>query len=320
MFALRTLARSAPRLSIASATRTARPLSSAVRASKFQPVLCQASAFHTTRIVRSDEELVAKLEKELREEKVDFFDQPHEFSTSVRDFLDNSDFKIDDQPGKEEVTLTKTANGETIKVVFTTADFTDNMEEGMEEDDDAMLDEDEDASSIMGNQGGANTKGSVARGRTSDGNIRVAPEDKVSPADRPELEDDAENDQYDEEDHAQAFPARAFITITKDGDKGALVIEAVAQDSQFSISNVNYIPTKDLVDPSSAEADWKRRNLYLGPPFGNLDEDLQILLEDYLNARGVNTQMALFIPDYVDFKEQREYVQWLENVKNFVAK
>jgi len=28
--------------------------------------------------------------------------------------------------------------------------------------------------------------------------------------------------------------------------------------------------------------------------------------------------MALFIPDYIDYKEQKEYLRWLNNVKSFV--
>jgi len=44
-----------------------------------------------------------------------------------------------------------------------------------------------------------------------------------------------------------------------------------------------------------------------------LDEDLQLLLERYLDERGINTALALFVPDYVDFKEQREYLSWLSS-------
>ena len=65
--------------------------------------------------------------------------------------------------------------------------------------------------------------------------------------------------------------------------------------------------------------DRNESNFWQGPPFNNLDEDLQILLEKYLEERGINTRLALFIPDYIDHKEQKEYIKWLNNVKNFVA-
>jgi complement component 1 Q subcomponent-binding protein len=73
-----------------------------------------------------------------------------------------------------------------------------------------------------------------------------------------------------------------------------------------------------LATKDTAEADWKRREAYMGPPFSNLDEDLQILMEKFLEERGINTSLALFIPDYVDYKEAREYEAWLNGLKDFV--
>jgi complement component 1 Q subcomponent-binding protein len=155
--------------------------------------------------------------------------------------------------------------------------------------------------------GGANTKGSINQGKTQDGNIRVAPEDRVSPADREELEDD-----YEDEGNQQGFPAHVSIRIERPG-KGALAIEATAQDGDFLIEDLYYFPSADLADPATAEKDWSRRTLYTGPPFNNLDEDLQILLEKYLEERGINTRLALFVPDYIDHKEQKEYIKWLDS-------
>jgi complement component 1 Q subcomponent-binding protein len=158
-----------------------------------------------------------------------------------------------------------------------------------------------------GQSGGANTKGAINQGAKGDGNIRVAPEDSIAPADREELDDE-----FDEEPGQQEFPAHANIRIERPG-KGALAIEATAQDGDFLIEDIWYYPSADLADPTTAEKDWQRRTLYTGPPFSNLDEDLQILLEKYLEERGINTRMALFIPDYIDHKEQKEYIRWLNS-------
>lgn len=178
--------------------------------------------------------------------------------------------------------------------------------------DSAMYDGEVDDIVGDGQSGGANTKGAINQGNTRDGNIRVAPEDRVAPADREEL-----NDEYDEDMEQQGFPAHANIRIERPG-KGALAIDATAQDGDFLIEDLWYFPSADLADPATAEKDWARRTLYTGPPFNNLDEDLQVLLERYLEERGINTRMALFIPDYIDHKEQKEYIRWLNNVKSFV--
>lgn len=142
------------------------------------------------------------------------------------------------------------------------------------------------------------------QGRTAGGNMRVAPEDDVTPADRPELQD--------EEDNSASFPVRVQVTVTREG-KGALAIECLAQDGEISIENVYHFPNAELAEAKTAEKDWARRSLYTGPPFGQLDEDLQMLLERFLEERGINTQMALFIPEYIDLKEQKEYIGWLNS-------
>lgn len=188
-------------------------------------------------------------------------------------------------------------------MTFTTADL--NSDVANEEE---LPEYDNEVDDIVETQsGGANTKGSINQGNTRDGNIRVAPEDRIAPADREELDDE-----YDEDSQQQGFPAHANIRIERPG-KGALAIEATAQDGDFLIEDLWYFPSSELADPATAEQDWQRRTLYTGPPFSNLDEDLQILLEKYLEERGINTRMALFIPDYIDHKEQKEYIRWLNS-------
>lgn len=282
-----------------------------------------------------NEELVAKLESEIVMEES--MKEDEDLSANIKEYLDNSPFEvrpfaslhmhgpmltlpqIEDQPGNQEVVLTRTYNDEKIRITFTTADLNNNQTGDEFSDDNALFDDaDMDVQS-----GGANTKGAINQGKTQDGNIRVAPEDRVAPADREELEDDYENDEQQ-----QGFPAHATIRIERPS-KGALVIEATAQDGDFLIEDLYYFPSGDLADPATAEKDWARRALYTvcgdgfksrpssnlqqGPPFNNLDEDLQILLEKYLEERGINTRLALFIPDYIDHKEQKEYVRWLNS-------
>ena len=49
-------------------------------------------------------------------------------------------------------------------------------------------------------------------------------------------------------------------------------------------------------------------------------QDLQVLLERYLEERGINTALALWVPEYIDFKEQREYLDWLASKLDTQAK
>ena len=140
----------------------------------------------------------------------------------------------------------------------------------------------------------------------------MAPEDRVAPADREELMDDESAADEKDPNAEPSFPARINVMIEKPG-KGTLQIETTAQDGEIVIDNVLYFANAELADAQTAEMEWKRRNLYEGPPFGNLDEDLQVLFERFLDERGVNTALALWVPEYIDFKEQREYLGWLSS-------
>jgi complement component 1 Q subcomponent-binding protein len=130
-------------------------------------------------------------------------------------------------------------------------------------------------------------------------------------------EHDGEDGGEGEEDQEPSFPARLNIVIEKPG-KGAMAVESVVQDGMVVIDNVYYYADASHASAKTAEKVHERQDFYVGPPFGNLDEDLQVLLERYLDERGINTALAIFVPDYIDMKEQKEYVRWLENVKGFV--
>lgn len=45
---------------------------------------------------------------------------------------------------------------------------------------------------------------------------------------------------------------------------------------------------------------------------------MQTDFESFLEERGIDASLALFIPDLAEYKEQKEYVNWLANMKKFV--
>lgn len=133
------------------------------------------------------------------------------------------------------------------------------------------------------------------------------------PAAEAEGEEGEESDEFNE----AAVPCRLRIVVEKP-NKGALNIAATVTDGSILVDNVFYYPDAALAHPASAEAAHKSAEVYPGPPFGTLDEDLQTLMESYLEERGITQSLAVFVPDYMDMKEQREYIAWLNNVKTFV--
>ncbi|KAL8862439.1 MAG: hypothetical protein Q9178_000936 [Gyalolechia marmorata] len=327
MISLRYLGRSVPRRISSAVPHLPRRSLSTIRPSLLLQQSCQRAsrpcfaAFSTSRAAweqegQVDQELSAKLESELRVER-DTRDS-ETLPPSLQDFLDSSPFQLEDKPGQEEVALTRKFGDESIRITFSIADLNNMDQDDADQfgEDPALSDEEAaDAAATNVQSGGANTKGSINQGRTKDGNFAVAPEDSIAPSDR--AEGSYEDPSSGEGEQEPSFPARMNVLIEKAG-KGALQMEVMAQDGEVLIENVYYFQKAELADAKTAELDWSRRNLYTGPPFGNLDEDLQILLERYLNERGVNTALALWLPEYIDWKEQREYLTWLSNVKAFV--
>lgn len=134
---------------------------------------------------------------------------------------------------------------------------------------------------------------------------------------RKESEEGLEGEEVEDVEQDSGFPVRLNIIIEKAG-KGALNIEAVAQNGMIGIHNLHHYPDVALAQAKTAEKAHEAQNLYVGPPFENLDEDLQVLLERYLDERGVNSALAVFVPEYIELKEQNEYLRWLSSVKYFV--
>jgi len=132
-------------------------------------------------------------------------------------------------------------------------------------------------------------------------------------------EPEAENENEEGSDETpQLPPIRASLSLTKSSANGALNVDMLCQEGHFIVDNVSFYPDSRIGTELSPEADWKRRGLYIGPQFDTLDVGVQEEFEQFLQERGVNEQLASFIPLYAEHKEQREYVKWLSNVKEFI--
>ncbi|KAF8623860.1 hypothetical protein AX15_006177 [Amanita polypyramis BW_CC] len=130
--------------------------------------------------------------------------------------------------------------------------------------------------------------------------------------------ENAEEGEGAEDEAIQAYPIRVSLSMTKSNGPGVLNVDMVCQEGHFMIDNTSYYTDANLGTELTAEADWKRRGLYIGPQFDTLDVGVQEEFEKFLQERGVNESLALFIPEYSEYKEQQEYIRWLNNVKAFI--
>lgn len=152
------------------------------------------------------------------------------------------------------------------------------------EEDGALADEDFEQPKRTINQSG--TKG---------GPIDIAPEDSIAPSDR----------EGGEESNRTPFPINLEITISKPGDQ-SIEITGSARDGTIEIDRIQYNPTSSIAADITTTA-------YAGPPFNNLDADLIMMFEQYIEERGINEELATILPVLIEQKEQKEYVNWLQS-------
>lgn len=81
--------------------------------------------------------------------------------------------------------------------------------------------------------------------------------------------------------------------------------ETTISEGVFSVQNITHYKDAALATELSSEADWKRRGLYLGPQFEHLDPAVQESFENFLNERGIDENLAAFLPEYAEWKEQQ---------------
>ena len=275
-------------------------------------------------VTTADAELAAKLdyEKSLEESETK---NPAALPQELQDYLGDSQFKIADQPGTENIVLTKSFGNETyvwkaqsiklwtfllintsIRIEVSISDVNDQAESSALEDDDLALDDEPDFNTDNTSGG----KRTINQSGVKGGKIDIAPEDSIAPSDRDAGEDAA--------DEPGSFPINLSVTIDK-GAIGATNVIATAQDGQLEVEYIHFYPRADLIDPKTAEAAKEAQNVYGGPPFQYLDAELQQMYETYLQERGINEQLFWFLGRYAEYKEQREYVQWLDSKCNMLA-
>lgn len=109
------------------------------------------------------------------------------------------------------------------------------------------------------------------------------------------------------------------IVLEKTADESAVAFDVLLgpEEGSLIIENVtSYEKAADALN-ESAESNHKRELNYNGPEFSNLDESLQTSFEALLEKRGVSVEMHHFIFNYGIYKENLEYISWLEKLNKY---
>jgi complement component 1 Q subcomponent-binding protein len=132
-------------------------------------------------------------------------------------------------------------------------------------------------------------------------------EDEEYMDDEDEEEEETEEEEEEEEPEDELPGIRFVAEVTRDNQ--GLQFEGVAS-SNLTVERVRFL--------HDVTADSDKDDLYLGPNFIDLELDVQEHFYSYLAARKVNDDLAQFITQFADLKEQREYLSFLEDTAKFV--
>jgi len=99
------------------------------------------------------------------------------------------------------------------------------------------------------------------------------------------------------------------VTIKKGANK--LIVSAVGGEN-LSIEGIRIM--------SANASETEESEVYSGPPFDELQEEVQETFLDWLEERKIDGDLAFFVLAHARTKEQQEYVHWLHELQDFTDK
>ena len=116
------------------------------------------------------------------------------------------------------------------------------------------------------------------------------------------VNDQPEEEPFESDEGVLDVDVGVVFTVQVVKGEKSLVFECKSDGSYLSITHVAIEPTTGQMEDSA----------YLGPVFDELDDELQRQFQVYLEERGIGPDLGGYLLRLVHDKEQREYVDWLQ--------
>ncbi|RLM55716.1 hypothetical protein C2845_PM10G09130 [Panicum miliaceum] len=124
-----------------------------------------------------------------------------------------------------------------------------------------------------------------------------------------DTEEDLNEDDGSDNDEESFKPAIQMVVTVEKTEGPILEFDCNFNDDELAIESLRVL-NRDNLDAE---------NVYEGPPFSDLDESLQKALHRYLEARGIKHSLHDWLYEYMMRKDEKEYVVWLKNMKEFIG-
>jgi complement component 1 Q subcomponent-binding protein len=144
-------------------------------------------------------------------------------------------------------------------------------------------------------------------------------------ASAPSFEENEENDEEGQKKEANAEeegegdqPNILDFNIYISQGKKTMALECSSVGGEIEVNSCNIVDDIN-VHRSMLPFGTAATESYKGPDFGQLDESLQESIFNLLRSHGITPELADLIEHMATDKEQRLYMRWLKQVKDFVT-
>jgi len=135
-------------------------------------------------------------------------------------------------------------------------------------------------------------------------------------------QDTMENPPFDDEDTEEqdmeesGVGLRFAVCLHKGGKN--VVVTCISENGVMNVENVTVRDAENVEEGLVPRFD---EDLYQGPQFSELADDLQEAFALFLQEEcGIDESIVCFVAMYADYKEQLEYVNWLRSVTEVIKK
>eukprot|EP00344_Euplotes_crassus_P012153 CAMPEP_0197004820 /NCGR_PEP_ID=MMETSP1380-20130617/25823_1 /TAXON_ID=5936 /ORGANISM="Euplotes crassus, Strain CT5" /LENGTH=235 /DNA_ID=CAMNT_0042423747 /DNA_START=50 /DNA_END=757 /DNA_ORIENTATION=+ len=145
-------------------------------------------------------------------------------------------------------------------------------------------------------------------------NIEVQFQARQPPLDHEDQEEEIPEEMQDYYNEADTCDFNVFIY--RNGSEDGLVFDCTTAETEITITNIMH--TNEISKMRDMHRYERSFNYYNGPEFSSLDERLQAGLSEFLQGHGINEHLAAFVEVMSIDKDNRLYINWLEDMKAFV--
>ncbi|KAJ8769450.1 hypothetical protein K2173_002940 [Erythroxylum novogranatense] len=141
--------------------------------------------------------------------------------------------------------------------------------------------------------------------------------------DMPNVEVEEGNEDDDNTEFNAPHSVLLVVTISKDNNSKFLEINVTAFLDEISIDSLTIKDSSISEDQLGLDFNLRllvSANGFLLMHFRVSDENLQKAFHKYLEIRGIKPSTTNFLLEYMIEKDNKEYLKWLHNIKDFVGK